>query len=288
MSQLGQLVSLPVRSDSSTACTLTGDCKDLGPETDLGAYVLPTWVRRPDLVPGSTLELPFLGSVLTVSVPLRHQPQFPSSFTSGTLSFTSLPYTHPPSPFLSHQAWSASNRPGADPPSRKRRIAAATSSSASADDGLAAAGGGGLPASLPLTPLCTLLFAPSPPGPNGLSRSSHLTAPGDVGRPDLSPSFLRKSPSLGHASLSSSSAAAAASSSSTSSSPLGSVDFSTLVVLWELMVLGEPVLVWSGDPKTGSEVVEWLKALIRPVRSLEREWSCARSPAHVFPVGLPS
>ncbi|POY76233.1 hypothetical protein BMF94_0428 [Rhodotorula taiwanensis] len=233
-----------------------------GGMVETACHNLASW---PDLVPGSTLELPFLGSVLTVSVPLPHQPQFPSSFTSGTLSFTSLPYTHPPSPFLSHQAWSASNRPGADPPSRKRRIAAASSSSASADDGLAAAGGGGLPASLPLTPLCTLLFAPPPPGPNGLSRSSHLTAPGAVGRPDLSPSFLRKSPSLGHASSSSSSAAAAASSSSTSSSPLGSVDFSTLVVLWELMVLGEPVLVWSGDPKTGSEVVEWLKALIRPI-----------------------
>ncbi|TKA50564.1 hypothetical protein B0A53_06055 [Rhodotorula sp. CCFEE 5036] len=123
----------------------------------------------PDLTPGTTLELPFLGSVLTVAIPLSpHQVQLPpsssSSHLTGTRSRTSkLPYTDPPSPFLSHQAWSASSD----------RV-----------------GGGG--------------------GGEG-------------------------------------------------------IDFSTLVTLWELLLLGEPILVWSGDPRTGSETVEGLKALIKPI-----------------------
>ncbi|GAA5872037.1 hypothetical protein JCM3774_006588 [Rhodotorula dairenensis] len=258
----------------------------------------------PDLAPGTSLELPFLGSVLTVAFPLSHQVQLPppsSSFPCGsaaagetTLSASpwssssssgrqprtqNLPYTHPPSPFLSQQAWSASDRPGtvraAAAAANKRTMTTTTTTRTTREGGpgglLGQVAEGTIPASLPATPLCVLLFAgllPSPPPVGTTTRSdSHRNGGGGVNLLAAPPSLskpttmttpppahpLRKSPSVGSSSAASSAKA------------LGAVDFSTLVTLWELLVLGEPILVWSGDPKTGSEVVEGLKALIKPI-----------------------
>ncbi|GAA5989022.1 hypothetical protein JCM10908_006273 [Rhodotorula pacifica] len=234
----------------------------------------------PALLPGSpALELPFLGSVLTISLPLpNHQVQLPpsSSFLGGRTQ--NLPYTHPPSPFLSREAWEASDRLGTAKGAGvgERRRARGNGNGDGAD---AAAGGGGgglglammgevsegvIAASLPLTPLCVLLFTPS----SSTTSSSSSTANGSQQQhlspnpsSSSSPHLLRKSPSL---SLSSSSSPSTAASSSTATAT-GALDFSTLVVLWELLVLGEPLLVWSGEPRVGSEVVEGLKALIRPI-----------------------
>ncbi|GJN93678.1 hypothetical protein Rhopal_006735-T1 [Rhodotorula paludigena] len=174
--------------------------------------------HRPDPTPGTTVELPFLGSVLTVSLPLPSQAQFPllspstpsrrTSLSSPRLSPTllrtprrgatsSLPPSHgPPSPFLSPSSWhsarAASHLPALTGPPAV------------------------LPAALPLTPLCLLLFPPYRPAPE---RAHEI---GDVG-------------------------------------------YTKLVLLWELVVLGEPLLVWSSEPRVGAEVVEALKALIKPI-----------------------
>lgn len=96
----------------------------------------------PDLVPGSLLDLPFLGKVLTVEIPLLGQSQ-----------------------------WSS--------------------------------GGHIIPASLPLTPL---------------SSSMHEI-----------------------------------------------LTYSKILLLWELVILGEPILVYCNDVRTGSELVWHLKGLIRPL-----------------------
>lgn len=47
---------------------------------------------------------------------------------------------------------------------------------------------------------------------------------------------------------------------------IGPVGFTKLLLLWELLVLGEPVLVFSNEPRVGAEAVEHLRRLIRPVR----------------------
>ncbi|GAA6003056.1 uncharacterized protein JCM10292_000315 [Rhodotorula paludigena] len=171
----------------------------------------------PDPTPGTTVELPFLGSVLTVSLPLPSQAQFPlpspstpsrTSLSNPRLSPTllrtprrgatsSLPPSHgPPSPFLSPASWHS----------------ARASSHLPALTGPPAV----LPAALPLTPFCLLLFPPYRPAPE---RAAEI---GDVG-------------------------------------------YTKLVLLWELVVLGEPLLVWSSEPRVGAEVVEALKALIKPI-----------------------
>ncbi|GAA5883187.1 hypothetical protein JCM1840_005037, partial [Sporobolomyces johnsonii] len=138
----------------------------------------------PDPTPGATLELPFLGSVLTVSLPLPSQAQYPSLPKPSSLHPHSFSYT-PPSPFLSSPS-------PALPPI--------------------------LPASIPTTPLCVLLFSPS-----------SATEKGGTANP----------------------------------SPV--VGYSKLLLLWELLVLGEPLLVVASDPRTGSEVVGHLKNLMRPI-----------------------
>lgn len=175
--------------------------------------------HRPDPTPGTTVELPFLGSVLTVSLPLPSQAQFPlpspstpsrrTSLSNPRLSPTllrtprrgatsSLPPSHgPPSPFLSPASWHS----------------ARASSHLPALTGPPAV----LPAALPLTPLCLLLFPPYRPAPDRAAE-------------------------------------------------IGEVGYTRLVLLWELVVLGEPLLVSSSEPRVGAEVVEALKALIKPVR----------------------
>lgn len=162
---------------------------------------------------------------------------------------------------------------------------------------------GTIPASLPATPLCTLLFPPPPPPPPPFSSSSSSFPPqqqqqqrpsqnGTLLHPSSSPAhnssspspspslagsprtLPRKSPALGSSSggLSSPAPSATLNASSTAAAGAGAgagagegIDFSTLVTLWELLLLGEPILVWSGDPRTGSEAVEGLKALIKPI-----------------------
>ncbi|GAA6050976.1 hypothetical protein JCM3770_005351 [Rhodotorula araucariae] len=153
-----------------------------GGMVETACYNIASW---PDPTPGSTLELPFLGSVLTVALPLPAQAQFP------------LPVTHPPSPFLTPAAWHASRQSAHLPAlTGPPRI---------------------LAASLPPTPLCLLLFPPAAP--------RATTNKGDVG-------------------------------------PVG---YSKLLLLWELALLGEPLLVWAGEPRVAAEVVEALCALVRPI-----------------------
>ncbi|GAA5895919.1 hypothetical protein JCM8208_005124 [Rhodotorula glutinis] len=160
----------------------------------------------PDPVPGATLELPFLGSVLTVSIPLPSQAQFPLSAPSSSStgnSPSSAPLrrapsttrTAPPTPAAWHLSRGAAHLPLlTGPPSI-------------------------LPASLPSTPLCLLLFPPASSTPSSSS------AQGEIG-------------------------------------PVG---YSKLLLLWELVALGEPLLVWAAEPRVGAEVVEALKALIKPI-----------------------
>lgn len=40
---------------------------------------------------------------------------------------------------------------------------------------------------------------------------------------------------------------------------------SQLWLIWELVVLAEPILVYSTDPRRASEVVQWLVTIIRPL-----------------------
>ncbi|GAA5847179.1 hypothetical protein JCM9279_006124 [Rhodotorula babjevae] len=163
----------------------------------------------PDPTPGATLELPFLGSVLTVSLPLPSQAQFPlpapsssagSSPSSAPLRRTpsSAPIA-PPTPAAWHLSRGAAHLPLVTGPPAI------------------------LPASLPSTPLCVLLFPPA--SPTSTSGSSSSTSLGEIG-------------------------------------PVG---YSKLLLLWELVALGEPLLVWAAEPRVGAEVVEALKALIKPI-----------------------
>lgn len=46
------------------------------------------------------------------------------------------------------------------------------------------------------------------------------------------------------------------------------ISFTKLLLLWELVLLGEPILVVSGNPREGGEVVEWLRSCIRPASQL--------------------
>ncbi|KAL8287038.1 hypothetical protein RQP46_004044 [Phenoliferia psychrophenolica] len=102
----------------------------------------------PDLIEGATLDLPLLGTIQTVAIPLAGQPQ-----------------------------WSSPTKPNLQPV---------------------------IQATLPLTPLSTSFHA------NVLS-------------------------------------------------------FSKILLLWELVLLGEPVLVFASDPRTGSDLVHHLRNLIRPI-----------------------
>ncbi|GAA6032960.1 hypothetical protein JCM8097_000067 [Rhodosporidiobolus ruineniae] len=166
-------------------------------------YNIGAW---PDPIPGTTVDLPLLGTVLTVALPLPSQAQFPAAtpaYTAASLSLSSSTprgarraMTHPPSPFLSSSAPGSPAMGGLDPTAVPPT----------------------LPSSLPLTPLCLLLFPPY---------SSSPTA-GGVGK-------------------------------------VGAVGFTKLLLLWELLVLGEPVLVYSNEPRVGAEVVEHLRGLVRPL-----------------------
>ncbi|KAK4699375.1 hypothetical protein P7C70_g6887, partial [Phenoliferia sp. Uapishka_3] len=118
---------------------------ETGGVLETACYNVAAW---PDLVEGSTLDLPLLGSMQSVAIPLSGQPQWP---------LTSKP---------NHQPVIA--------------------------------------ASIPLTPLTT--------------------------------SF--------HASV---------------------LSFTKVLLLWELLLLGEPILVFSNDPRTGSELVHHLRNIIRPI-----------------------
>ncbi|TNY18020.1 hypothetical protein DMC30DRAFT_419235, partial [Rhodotorula diobovata] len=46
---------------------------------------------------------------------------------------------------------------------------------------------------------------------------------------------------------------------------IGPAGYSKLLLLWELVALGEPLLVWASEPRVGAEVVEALRALIKPI-----------------------
>ncbi|GAA5849367.1 hypothetical protein JCM5353_005308 [Sporobolomyces roseus] len=125
----------------------------------------------PDPTPGATLELPLLGTVLTFTLPLPYQAQYPS-----------IPSAPSPS----------SSTPAAPPPPSTIRPLS-------------------IPATHPLTPLSFLLFSPQ------------------------------------------------------SASSTNQVGFTKLLLIWELLVLGESLLLFSSDPKTGSDLVAHFKNLIRPI-----------------------
>ncbi|BGP26991.1 DUF1630 family protein [Rhodotorula toruloides] len=182
-----------------------------GGMVETACHNIASWL---DPIPGATLDLPFLGSVLTVVLPLPSQAQFPPPATTSA-----LPYTHAPSPFLSQQVWQASRSSPSSAAMQKRPSLPPVTGPPAV-----------LPASLPLTPLCLLLFPPptSPHSSSGLS-------------PPAAPSF------------------------NLTTSKIGEIGFSKLLLLWELLVLGEPLLIWSGDAKVAGEVLEHLRCLVRPV-----------------------
>ncbi|GAA5939766.1 uncharacterized protein JCM15063_005280 [Sporobolomyces koalae] len=126
----------------------------------------------PAPVPGATLELPLLGTVLNVTLPLPYQAQYPLSNT--------------PTPVL---------------PRSSSSLVTSTTTQIPA-----------IPASHPLTPLSLLLFGEAV--------------------------AALQTPTIG---------------------------FSKLLVIWELLVLGEPLVIYTNDPKTGSDLVAHLKNLIRPI-----------------------
>ncbi|KAK4046731.1 hypothetical protein OIV83_005836 [Microbotryomycetes sp. JL201] len=45
----------------------------------------------------------------------------------------------------------------------------------------------------------------------------------------------------------------------------GTLSFSRILLLWELVLLGEPILISAPDPRTGADLVHHLRNLIRPV-----------------------
>ncbi|BGP42757.1 hypothetical protein JCM10449v2_006769 [Rhodotorula kratochvilovae] len=178
-----------------------------GGMVETACYNIASW---PDPTPGATLELPFLGSVLTAALPLPSQAQFPlpSSAPSPLLPHSSssarrapatLPPTHPPSPFLTPAAWHASRQ--------SAHLPALTGPPQL------------LAASLPATPLSLLLFPPGSPAAAGGAKQGEV----------------------------------------------GEVGYSKLLLLWELVLLGEPLLVWASEPRVAGEVVEALRGLIRPI-----------------------
>ncbi|GAA6023546.1 hypothetical protein JCM10207_005712 [Rhodosporidiobolus poonsookiae] len=174
-----------------------------GGMVESACYNIAAW---PDPTPGLTLDLPLLGTVLTISLPLPSQAQFPTLPPSSATALVTprgalpkraatFPYSSPPSPFLSRDAWAAS--------------------SSSASLSALTAAPRAVPASLPLTPLCVLLFPP-------------FSSPAAQGA-------------------------------------IGAVGFTKVLLLWELMVLGEPLLVVCRDARRGAEVVQHLRGLIRPI-----------------------
>lgn len=177
----------------------------------------------PDPTPGATLELPFLGSVLTVALPLPSQAQFPSpssatplSPPAGSTTTSSSSSSLSRRPSLSARA---AGRGAAAPPPPPPTPSAWHLSRPAAHLPLLTGPPSILPASLPPTPLSLLLFAP-------------CGGPGDA----------------------------------TPAGEIGPAGYSKLLLLWELVALGEPLLVWASEPRVGAEVVEALRALIKPVR----------------------
>ncbi|KAM0791909.1 hypothetical protein ACM66B_004163 [Microbotryomycetes sp. NB124-2] len=45
----------------------------------------------------------------------------------------------------------------------------------------------------------------------------------------------------------------------------GTLSFSRILLLWELVLLGEPILISAPDPRTGADLVHHLRNLIRPI-----------------------
>ncbi|SCV73310.1 BQ2448_7236 [Microbotryum intermedium] len=129
-----------------------------GGMVETACYNIAAW---PDLVPGATLDYPFLGVVHSVSIPIDSQPQWLKSLPSASSKSSQLksPSVGGPVPII--------------------------------------------PASSPLTPLSVAL----------------------------------------HDTLS----------------------FSKILLLWELVLLGDPILISTSDPRTGSELVHHLRNLIRPI-----------------------
>ncbi|KDE04606.1 hypothetical protein MVLG_04986 [Microbotryum lychnidis-dioicae p1A1 Lamole] len=129
-----------------------------GGMVETACYNIASW---PDLLPGATLDYPFLGVVHSVSIPIDSQPQWlkPLASISGKVPQLKSPSVGGPVPII--------------------------------------------PASSPLTPLSVAL----------------------------------------HDTLS----------------------FSKILLLWELVLLGDPILISTSDPRTGSELVHHLKNLIRPI-----------------------
>ncbi|SDA02981.1 BZ3500_MvSof-1268-A1-R1_Chr11-1g03247 [Microbotryum saponariae] len=129
-----------------------------GGMVETACYNIASW---PDLLPGATLDYPFLGVVHSVSIPIDSQPQWLKPLASTSAKGTQLksPSVGGPVPII--------------------------------------------PASSPLTPLSVAL----------------------------------------HDTLS----------------------FSKILLLWELVLLGDPILISTSDPRTGSELVHHLKNLIRPI-----------------------
>jgi hypothetical protein len=154
----------------------------------------------PTPVPGSTLELPLLGSVLNVALPLKGQAQYPTRTTLVTNSTTT-------NSKLSSSPLSILTSTTLPPPI--------------------------LPATHPLTPLSLLLFSPQSSSPISIS-----------------PTSLSNSPNQNSTTIASSG---------------GGIGFSKLLLIWELLVLEEPLLIHVNDPKTGSELLYHLRNLIRPV-----------------------
>ncbi|GAA5877787.1 hypothetical protein JCM16303_000237 [Sporobolomyces ruberrimus] len=145
----------------------------------------------PEPIPGTNLELPLLGTVLNVSLPLPYQAQYPTT------------PTQPPPPIASTSG------------SGTGTLSILTSTTIPILF---------LPATQPLTPLCLLLFSPQ----SLISPSLSTSTPGGTG----------------------------------GSAGIG---FTKLLLIWELLVLEEPLLVYSNDPKSGSEVLTHFKNLIRPI-----------------------
>ncbi|GAA5905596.1 uncharacterized protein JCM6883_005382 [Sporobolomyces salmoneus] len=146
---------------------------------------------------GSTLELPLLGSVLNVEIPLPFQAQYPKVLPSIVVParVPTPSSTKPPTPALSILT-STTTTP---------RI---------------------LPATHPLTPLSVLLFSPRTPNPSPASSTNATLTPTSGG---------------------------------------GGLSFTKLLLIWELLVLEEPLLVYVSDPKSGSELLCHLRNLIRPI-----------------------
>ncbi|KAI5478196.1 hypothetical protein MNV49_005363 [Pseudohyphozyma bogoriensis] len=148
------------------------------PRAEDGIAALEAAVRNiaswPDPTPGTSLELPFLGTARTFELPLRGRPQWYNPLSGG-------------------------GGGGAG-----RRSASGSSSLKSSTSSILPSLPPMVPSSLPLLPLSSTFL------------STHLS-------------------------------------------------FSKIILLWELVLLGEPVVVFGGDVRTGSELVEGMRGFVRPI-----------------------